>query len=54
MIYHGLSKNEEIEIFTTINDKHKGLTKSLVDAHTLTLNKDAKVDSPHLAIAAGF
>ncbi len=52
VIYHSLTREEEIEIFTTINDKHKGLTKSLVDSHTLTLGKkSAQQDNPHLAIA---
>ena len=54
VIYQDLSKDEEITIFTTINDEHMGLAKSLVDAHTLTLTgkDDARKNEPHLAIAA--
>ena len=51
VIYMGLSKEEEIEIFTTINNEHKGMTKSLVDAHTLALTKDPQEEAPHLAIS---
>ncbi|MBV9762063.1 MAG: DGQHR domain-containing protein [Acidobacteriaceae bacterium] len=52
VIYHGLSKQEEVEIFTTINDSQKGLAKSLVDAQHHSLRGDtAKQTDPHLAIA---
>jgi DGQHR domain-containing protein len=51
IIYFNLSKEEEIEIFTTINDKHKGLTKSLVDAHNYSLAKKPEEELPHLAIS---
>lgn len=52
IIYMGLSKEEETEIFTTINDKHMGLTKSLVDSHLLTLSKSPEEEIPHISIAA--
>jgi DGQHR domain-containing protein len=52
VIYLNLSKDEETEIFTTINDKHKGLSKSLVDSHLLSLSKAPKEQAPHLAISA--
>lgn len=52
VIYMGLSKEEETEIFTTINDKHKGLTKSLVDSHHLSLSQAPEDEIPHIAIAA--
>jgi len=52
VIYMGLSKPEETSIFTTINDKHMGLTKSLVDSHSLTLSKAPEEELPHIAIAA--
>jgi DNA sulfur modification protein DndB len=51
VIYTGLTREEEIQIFTDINDKHKGLTKSLVDSHSYTLSKDPKEEAPHLAIS---
>ena len=52
VVYKGLTKQEEIKIFTDINDKHKGLTKSLVDSHTRTLlGQTAEEKAPHLAIA---
>jgi len=52
VIYHGLTKEEEIEIFTTINDNQKGLQKSLVDSHRLALSKNPQDELPHIAIAA--
>jgi DNA sulfur modification protein DndB len=52
IIYMGLTKEEETQIFTTINDKHMGLTKSLVDSHSLALAKSPEEEIPHLAIAA--
>lgn len=52
VIYHDLTKEEEIEIFTTINDNQKGLQKSLVDSHRLSLSKDPREEMPHIAIAA--
>jgi DNA sulfur modification protein DndB len=51
VIYMGLSKDEETSIFTTINDEHKGLTKSLVDTHMLSLSKSPEEEVPHIAIA---
>lgn len=51
VIYMNLTKEEEIEIFTTINNEHKGMTKSLVDAHTLALSKSPEEEAPHLAIS---
>lgn len=52
VIYHGLSAEEEVAIFTIINDQHKGLTKSLVDKHTARLlGEDLRAEKPQLAIA---
>jgi len=51
VIYTGLTKEEEIRIFTDINDKHKGLTKSLVDSHRHTLSKSPQEEAPHLAVS---
>src|SRR5438105_809421 len=51
VIYYDLTKEEEIDIFTTINDNQKGLQKSLVDSHRLALSSDPREQLPHLAIA---
>src|SRR5262249_25170598 len=40
VIYHDLDPEEEVALFTIINDKHQGLTKSLVDKHTARLLGD--------------
>lgn len=52
VMYFDLTKEEEIDIFTTINDNQKGLQKSLVDSHRLALSNDPKQEFPHIAIAA--
>jgi DGQHR domain-containing protein len=52
VIYYGITKEEEIEIFTTINDNQKGLQKSLVDSHKLALSANPEKEIPHIAIAA--
>jgi len=51
VIYYDLTKEEEIEIFTTINDNQKGLQKSLVDSQRLRLSKNPEEELPHIAIA---
>lgn len=52
MIFFDLSEAEEVKIFTDFNDKHKGLTKSLVDTHRARLaGEPLKELQPHLAIA---
>jgi len=52
VIYHDLTPEEEVGLFTIINDKHKGLTKSLVDKHRARLyGEELPEEEPHLAIA---
>lgn len=52
VIYYDLSPEEEVGLFTIINDKHKGLTKSLVDQHRARLyGEELPEEEPHLAIA---
>ena len=51
VIYYDLTQEEEIEIFTTINDNQKGLQKSLVDSQRLRLSKNPEEELPHIAIA---
>lgn len=51
-IFFGLSREEERALFTTFNDEHQGLTKSLVDKHRAVLIGPELPDiEPHLAIA---
>jgi DGQHR domain-containing protein len=52
VIYQDLERAEEIGLFTIINDKHEGLTKSLVDRNRAQLLGDELSDKlPHLDIA---
>ncbi len=52
VIYQNLERTEEVGLFTIINDKHEGLTKSLVDKNRARLLGDYLEDrEPHLAIA---
>lgn len=54
VIYYDITREEEIEIFTTINDNQKGLQKSLVDSHKLALSKNPEDEIPHIAIATAL
>jgi len=51
MCYIGLSEHDEMEIFSIINGKAKGLSTSLLDFHDATLAADLANDRPELFIA---
>jgi len=51
MCYIGLSEREEMEIFSVINGKAKGLSTSLLDFHDATLANDLAKERPELFIA---
>lgn len=51
MAFLGLSVAEEMEIFSTINGKAKGLTSSLLDFHEAKLTSDIAAAKPELFIA---
>ncbi|MBY2941835.1 DGQHR domain-containing protein [Rhizobium laguerreae] len=51
MCYVGLSLNEEMEVFSTINSKAKGLSTSLLDFHDAHLAGDLAKDRPELFAA---
>ena len=51
MSFIGLSIAEEMEIFTTINGKAKGLSTSLLDYNLARLAQDLAVEDPNLYIA---
>jgi hypothetical protein len=51
MCYLGLSEQEEMEVFNTINSKAKGLSTSLLDFHDASLANDLAVERPELFIA---
>ena len=51
MCYVGLSVDEEMEVFRTINSKAKGLSTSLLDFHDAHLAGDLARDRPELFIA---
>ncbi|ESY22249.1 MULTISPECIES: DGQHR domain-containing protein [unclassified Mesorhizobium] len=51
MCYVGLSLKEEMEVFSTINSKAKGLSTSLLDFHDAHLAADLAKDRPELFIA---
>jgi DGQHR domain-containing protein len=51
MCYIGLSVEEEMEVFRTINSKAKGLSTSLLDFHDAHLAGDLANDRPELFIA---
>lgn len=50
MCYLGLSELEELEIFSIINSKAKGLSPSLLDFHDATLSADLAEERPELFI----
>jgi len=51
MCYVGLSVEEEMAVFTVINRKAKGLSRSLLDFHDARLCEDLANDRPELFIA---
>lgn len=51
MFFIGLSEKEEMEIFSIINGKAKGLSTSLLDFHDAQLTEDLAADRPELFIA---
>ena len=51
MCYLGLSVREEMEVFSTINSKAKGLSTSLLDFHDAQLSGDLANDRPELFVA---
>lgn len=51
MCYVGLSLKEEMEVFSTINSKAKGLSTSLLDFHDAHLAGDLAKDRPEIFIA---
>jgi DGQHR domain-containing protein len=51
MCYLGLSVREEMEVFSTINSKAKGLSTSLLDFHDAQLSGDLAKDRPELFVA---
>jgi len=51
MCYLGLSEREEMEIFSVINSKAKGLSTSLLDFHDATLAQNLASDRPELFVA---
>lgn len=51
MCYLGLTEREEMEVFTVINGKARGLNRSLLDFHEAQLCDDVRADRPELFIA---
>jgi DNA sulfur modification protein DndB len=51
MIFVGLSEREEMEVFSVINSKAKGLSSSLLDLHDARLARDLASERPELLIA---
>jgi DGQHR domain-containing protein len=51
MTFIGLSVEDEMRIFNTINGKAKGLSSSLLDFHEAKLSKDLAYTKPELYIA---
>ncbi|OMG61367.1 hypothetical protein IL54_4728 [Sphingobium sp. ba1] len=51
MCFEGLSEAEEMEVFSVINGKAKGLSRSLLDFHDAQLCTDLGADRPELFIA---
>jgi DGQHR domain-containing protein len=51
MCYVGLTEREEMEVFSIINGKAKGLSTSLLDFHDATLTTDLAQERPELFIA---
>lgn len=51
MCYVGLSLKEEMQVFSTINSKAKGLSTSLLDFHDAHLADDLAKDRPEIFVA---
>lgn len=51
MCFVGLSEREEMEVFSIINGKAKGLSSSLLDYHTAHLTESLATERPELLIA---
>jgi DGQHR domain-containing protein len=51
MIFVGLTQREELEIFSVINSKARGLSSSLLDLHEARLVEDLSAEKPELLIA---
>lgn len=51
MTFIGLNQREELEIFSVINSKAKGLSSSLLDYHDAQLARDLGKERPELLIA---
>jgi len=51
MCFLGLTEREEMEIFSVINSKARGLSASLLDYHAATLTTDLAAERPELFIA---
>ena len=51
MILVGLTEREELEVFSVINSKARGLNSSLLDFHESRLVKDVALERPELLIA---
>jgi len=51
MTFIGLSEKEEMEVFSIINGKAKGLSRSLLDFHEASLAEDLAAERPELFIA---
>jgi DGQHR domain-containing protein len=51
MTYLGLDLDEEMEVFSVINGKAKGLSSSLLDFHESRLSKDLSATKPELYLA---
>ncbi|HEX8171014.1 MAG TPA: DGQHR domain-containing protein [Thermoanaerobaculia bacterium] len=51
MCFLGLDEREEMEIFSVINSKAKGLSRSLLDFHAATLAENLATERPELLIA---
>jgi DGQHR domain-containing protein len=51
MSFIGLSERDEMEVFSVINSKAKGLNTSLLDFHDAQLSVDLAADRPELFIA---
>ena len=51
MCFIGLSEREEMEVFSVINSKARGLNTSLLDFHDAQLSMDLATDRPELFVA---
>lgn len=51
MCFVGLSEREEMEVFSVINSKAKGLSNSLLDFHDAKLADDLAADKPEIFIS---